>query len=128
MQMPVVEALKPCRTRSKPRRRDSVAGWMKWPKCRCAVPLYGTANLPGASPAHLCVVVGVEPDEYSTRTLVSNAERPTAILWVPFGIANVQHLLDLDWSLVRRFQLLNLAKYGIDVVEPTACLGRVVGG
>jgi len=101
---------------------------MEWPERWCAVALDGTANLSRSSTAHLCVIVSVESDEYPARTFISNGERPSAVLEVTFGITNVQHLLDLDWSLVCGFQLLDLAEYSVDVVEPAACLAGVVGG
>ena len=89
MQMPLVEVLNPCRTRSKSGRGDGVARWMKGSERRCAVPLYGTANFPRTSTAHLRVVICVESNEYSARSLISNGEGPTAVLRVSFGVADV---------------------------------------
>ena len=62
------------------------------------------------------------------RAVVSNEERTSAVLRITLRSADILQFLELNRSLVDRFELLDLAKYSVDVVKAIARLGRASGG
>lgn len=65
----------------------------------------------------IAIVVRFELDKRASISVVLDDERATAVLRIALGVTDIKHVVQRDWSLIRRKWLFDLTKYLIHVMK-----------